>query len=70
MLNMSVTSGSSLAAAFCATSMIRRSDSMAASKALMLFGRPTKSGMTMWGKTTTSRSGSSGSSIAVAGKGV
>src|SRR5437870_10932608 len=34
--------------------------SMAISMALIDFGRPTKSGMTMCGNTTTSRSGSSG----------
>src|SRR5882672_4879151 len=34
--------------------------SMAISIALIDFGRPTKSGMTMWGNTTTSRRGSSG----------
>ena len=66
--NMSATDGSSLAAAFCATSMMRRSASMAASSALMLLGRPTNSGMTMCGKTTTSRRGSSGRSIAVGGQ--
>jgi hypothetical protein len=62
--------GSSLAAAFCATSMMRRSDSIAVSRALMLLGRPTNSGMTMWGNTTTSRSGSSGRSMGVVGRGV
>jgi hypothetical protein len=67
--NMSLAEGSSLAAAFWATSMMRRSASIAASRALMLLGRPTNSGMTMCGKTTTSRSGSSGSSIGVAGRG-
>ena len=65
--NMSVTSGSSLAAAFCATSMMRRSDSIAASSALMLLGRPTNRGITMWGNTTTSRRGRSGRSIGLAG---
>ena len=67
--NMSLTEGSSLAAAFCATSMMRRSAAMAVSSALMLLGRPTNSGMTMWGNTTTSRSGSSGRSMGVAGRG-
>ncbi|MNK67521.1 hypothetical protein D3C87_868600 [compost metagenome] len=68
--NMSSTEGSSLAAAFWATSMMRRSASIASSSALMLFGRPTKSGITMWGNTTTSRSGSSGRSRASGGNGV
>ena len=45
--NMSPTVGSSLAAAFCATNMMRRSAAMALSKALMLLGRPTNSGITM-----------------------
>ena len=56
--------------AFWATSMMRRSAASAASKALMLLGRPTKSGMTMCGKTTMSRSGSMGRSIGVVGSGV
>ena len=68
--NMSATEGSSLAAAFWATSMMRRSASMAISRALMLLGRPTKSGITMWGNTTTSRKGNSGRSRGVAGRGV
>src|SRR2546421_12317740 len=50
--------------------MICRPASMAASSALMLLGRPTNSGMTMWGKTTTSRSGSRGSWIGSVGNGV
>ena len=66
--NMSSGLGSSLPAAFCATSMIWRPASMAASSALIDFGRPTNSGMTMCGKTTTSRSGSSGSVIGSDGK--
>ena len=66
--NMSSGLGSSLPAAFCATSMIWRPASMATSSALMLLGRPTKSGMTMCGKTTTSRSGSSGNVIGSAGR--
>ena len=45
--NMSSTPGSSLAAVFCATSMMRRSAAMAVSSALMLFGRPTNKGITM-----------------------
>src|SRR6266853_370329 len=52
--------GSSLAADFCATSRMLLPVSMAISIALIDFGRPTKSGMTMCGNTTTSRSGSSG----------
>src|SRR5258708_28495060 len=52
--------GSSLAADFCATSRMLLPASMAISIALIDFGRPTKSGMTMCGNTTTSRSGSSG----------
>ena len=68
--NMSDTDGSSLAAAFCATSMMVRSASMASSSALMLLGRPTNNGMTMCGNTTTSRSGNRGSDRGVAGRGV
>jgi hypothetical protein len=34
--------------------------SIAASNALIDFGRPTNSGITMWGKTTTSRKGNNG----------
>src|SRR5690606_17233395 len=60
--NMSDTAGSSLEAVFCATSMMRRSPSIASSSALMLLARPTNSGMTMCGNTTTSRKGSSGRS--------
>ncbi len=45
--NMSSTLGSSLAAVFWATSMMRRSAAMADSSALMLLGRPTNSGITM-----------------------
>src|SRR5437660_2201107 len=52
--------GSSLAADFCATSRMLLPASIAISIALIDFGRPTKSGMTMCGNTTTSRSGSSG----------
>ena len=37
--------------------------SIAVSSALIDFGRPTNSGITMWGNTTTSRSGSSGKVI-------
>ena len=57
---MSAGAGSSLAAERCATSRIDFPASIAVSIALIDFGRPTKSGITMWGKTTTSRSGSSG----------
>src|SRR3989442_1211231 len=52
--------GSSLAADFWATSNMLFPASIAVSIALMDFGRPTNSGITMWGNTTTSRSGSSG----------
>src|SRR5262249_32803159 len=41
--------------------------SIATSRALIDLGRPTNSGITMWGNTTTSRSGSSGSVIGSAG---
>ncbi len=68
--NMSAAVGSSLEAVFWATSMMRRSPSMASSSALMLLARPTNSGITMWGNTTTSRSGSSARSRGVEGKGV
>ncbi len=57
---MSPGPGSSLAADFCATSRIDFPASIAVSIALIDFGRPTNSGITMWGNTTTSRSGSSG----------
>jgi hypothetical protein len=66
--NMSSGLGSSLPAAFWATSMIWRPASIATSSALIDFGRPTNSGMTMCGKTTTSRKGSNGSVIFSAGK--
>ena len=68
--NISDTEGSSLAAAFWATNMMRRSASMANSNALMLLGLPTKRGITIWGNTTTSRKGNSGRSRGVAGRGV
>ncbi len=68
--NMSSVEGSSLAATFWATSMIRRSASMADSRALMLLGRPTNRGITMCGNTTTSRRGNSGRSTGVLGRGV
>jgi hypothetical protein len=45
---------------FCATSRMCLPLSIATSSALMDFGRPTNSGITMCGNTTTSRSGSSG----------
>src|SRR5437588_2413543 len=57
---MSCGVGSSLAADFCATSRIDFPASIAVSIALMDFGRPTNSGITMCGNTTTSRRGSSG----------
>ena len=57
---MSSAAGSSLAADFCATSRMLLPASIAVSSALIDFGRPTNSGITMCGKTTTSRSGSSG----------
>ena len=57
---MSSAFGSSSSACFCATSMMRLSASIAASSALIDFWRPTNSGITMCGNTTTSRSGSSG----------
>jgi len=57
---MSCGPGSSLAADFCATSRIDLPASIAVSIALMDFGRPTNSGITMCGNTTTSRRGSSG----------
>src|SRR5882757_764383 len=60
---MSSAEGSSFAAFFCATSMMLLPASMAASSALIDFGRPTNSGITMWGKTTTSRSGNRGSTV-------
>ncbi len=60
MAYMSPGPGSSLAADFCATRRIDFPASIAVSIALMDFGRPTNSGITMCGNTTTSRSGSSG----------
>ncbi len=66
--NMSSGLGSSLPAAFCATSMICRPASIATSSALIDLGRPTNKGMTMCGKTTTSRNGSSGRVIFSAGR--
>src|SRR5450830_329303 len=58
---MSSADGSSLAAAFWAASMMLLPCSIAASSALIDFGRPTKSGITICGKTTTSRNGNNGS---------
>ncbi len=55
--------GSSTSAAFCATSRICLSRRMASSSARMDLSRPTNSGMTMWGYTTTSRSGSTGTRV-------
>src|SRR5713226_294859 len=66
-LYRSSATGSSLAADFCATSRMLLPASIAISIALIDFGRPTKSGMTMCGKTTTSRSGSSGYWLGAAG---
>src|SRR6476619_1642185 len=60
---MSAADGSSLAAAFWAASMMLLPCSIAASSALIDFGRPTNSGITMCGKTTTSRNGSKGSVV-------
>src|SRR3982751_1571663 len=60
---MSDAEGSSFAAAFCAASMMLLPCSMAASSALMDFGRPTNSGITICGKTTTSRNGNKGSVV-------
>src|SRR5690606_31324417 len=59
--------GSSTSADFCATSAMRRSPSIASSSARMDFSRPTNSGMTMCGNTTTSRSGSTGR-VAISGR--
>src|SRR6266446_5848050 len=66
-LYKSSATGSSLAADFCATSRMLLPASIAISIALIDFGRPTKSGMTMCGNTTTSRSGSSGYWLGAAG---
>ncbi len=57
---MSSGTGSSLAADFCATSRMFLPASMAVSSALIDLGRPTNSGITMCGNTTTSRKGNSG----------
>ena len=54
--------GSSVSADFCATSRIRLSPSIAWSSARIDLSRPTNSGITMCGNTTTSRSGSTGRS--------
>ena len=53
--------GSSTSACFCATSRICLPARIAWSSARIDFSRPTNSGMTMCGYTTTSRSGSTGS---------
>ena len=66
--NMSSMAGSSWAAVFWATSMTERPASMAASSAAMLLARPTNSGITMCGNTTTSRRGSMGSSTLSGGR--
>src|SRR5580700_4072534 len=60
---MSSADGSSLAAFFCATSMMLLPASIAASSALIDLGLPTNNGITMWGNTTTSRNGKSGSTV-------
>ena len=52
--------GSSTSACFCATRRMRLSAFMARSSATMDFSRPTNSGITMCGYTTTSRNGSTG----------
>ena len=57
----SAPAGSSVSAAFCATSRMRLSPSTARSSARIDFSRPTNSGMTMCGNTTTSRRGRTGS---------
>src|SRR5438067_1512295 len=60
---MSAAEGSSLAAAFCAASMMLLPCSIAASSALIDLGRPTNRGITICGNTTTSRKGSRGSVV-------
>ena len=55
--------GSSSDALICATSMICLPDSIACSSARIDLRRPTNSGITMCGNTTTSRSGRTGSTI-------
>ncbi len=54
--------GSSVSADFCATSRMRLSASIAFSSARIDLSRPTNSGITMCGNTTTSRSGNTGRS--------
>ena len=58
----SAAAGSSVSADFCASRMMRLSASIACSSARMDLSRPTNSGMTMCGNTTTSRSGRTGRS--------
>ena len=53
--------GSSSDASVWATSMMRLSDSIASSRALIDFSRPTNRGITIAGNTTTSRNGNNGS---------
>src|SRR5690554_4052937 len=65
MSNTSFGPGSSVEASFWATRRISLLPSIAASRAWMDFSRPTNSGTTMCGNTTTSRSGSSGYSCTV-----
>src|SRR3954470_2118858 len=60
---MSDADGSSLAAAFWAASMMLLPCSIAASSALIDLGRPTNSGITICGNTTTSRNGRRGSVV-------
>src|SRR5260221_7695071 len=62
-LYRSSAAGSSFAADFCATNRMLLPASIAISIALIDFGRPTKSGITMCGNTTTSRDGSRGYSF-------
>src|SRR5215831_12049040 len=58
---MSFGSGSSVAASCCAARKIRLSLPRACSRARVEEGRPITNGIIMWGKTTTSRSGTIGS---------
>ena len=58
----SAAAGSSVSADFCASNRMRLSDSIACSSARMDLSRPTNSGITMCGNTTTSRNGNTGRS--------
>ena len=60
--------GSSFPADFWAASMMLLPASIAASSARIERGRPTNSGITIWGNTTTSRNGNRGKLIASAGR--